>query len=58
MEFSQFCACGPSGYAQLKQRWTPAPDWGAAMSFQDALCRLDALQLRLRWDFGGREKII
>ena len=27
MEFSQFCACGPSGYAALKQKVDACAGW-------------------------------
>ena len=33
MEFSQFCACGPSGYAQLKQKVDACARLGRSYEF-------------------------
>lgn len=38
LEFAQFCACGPSGYAQLKQRVDACAKLGRSYEF--AACRL------------------
>ena len=40
LEFAQFCACGPSGYAQLKQRVDACARLGRSYEF--AACRLPA----------------
>ena len=40
LEFAQFCACGPSGYAQLKQRVDDCARLGRSYEF--AACRLPA----------------
>ncbi len=40
LEFAQFCACGPSGYAQLKQRVDACAKLGRSYEF--AACRLPA----------------
>ncbi len=40
LEFAQFCACGPSGYAQLKQRVDACARLG--QSYEFAACRLPA----------------
>ncbi len=38
MEFSQFCACSPSGYARLKQRVDACARLGRSYEFPE--CRL------------------
>ena len=40
LEFAQFCACGPSGYAHLKQRVDACAQLGRSYEF--AACRLPA----------------
>lgn len=49
LEFAQFCACGPSGYAQLKQRVDACARLGRSYEFSacrlPAGCRPDSAQL-------------
>ncbi|MDE6589928.1 MAG: hypothetical protein K2K53_06230, partial [Oscillospiraceae bacterium] len=49
LEFAQFCACGPDGYAQLKQRVDASPRLGRSDEFAAChlpdRCRPEAVQL-------------